>query len=559
MATSSQVERSRDAIHAAAIGDCQPVTLQTSRVGLDRKPDLRSVSPVEELSRRPSRPADYAAENRALIGLMQQLSASPRALLQELANAALTLCRAHSAGLSLLDDQDPKRGFQWGAVAGRWAAHAGGDAPRDFGPCGTVLDRNEPLLFSHPERDFPRLAQARPHIDEGLLVPFAVCGEPIGAIWAVAHDASCRFDAEDLRVMRNLGAFASSAYGTLLSLEAARAAERRAEEAAAASRLLAAIVSSAGDAIASRDLDGRILSWNKAAERLFGYAAEEIVGRSIDLLLPAGYADEEAEILERVRRGERVDDHETVRRRKDGSLIDVALSAAALADGAGRLIGASTIARDISERRLAREQQDLLLRDMNHRVKNLFAVAGSLMALSARSARSPRDLACSVRDRFAALARAHDLLPAVGTMGGTSEATTLHALIRTVFAPYTDRGRRGRERLLLCGPDVPVGSTALINVTLLFHELTTNAAKYGALTARGGAVQIDCAVRQAEVMLTWTERGGPPLAGAPDHAGFGFDFMRQVTKLALCGQIAHEWTRDGLIVRLSMPVAVLAG
>jgi hypothetical protein len=100
-----------------------------------------------ELSRRPSRPPDYLAENRALVALAQKLATSPDGILQELADTALSLCRAHSSGLSLLEEEDNRENFHWRAISGEWAPHLGGGTPRNFGPCGTVLDRNIPLLF----------------------------------------------------------------------------------------------------------------------------------------------------------------------------------------------------------------------------------------------------------------------------------------------------------------------------------------------------------------------------------------------------------------------------
>jgi len=122
-----------------------------------------------------------------------------------------------------------------------------------------------------------------------------------------------------------------------------------------ATRLLAAVVESSHDAIVSKDLDGIITSWNKAAERLFGYAAEEAVGQNILLIIPPGRHDEERAIIERLTRGERVEHFETVRVRKDGSLLDVALTISPMKDAAGRTVGASKLARDITERKRAEE------------------------------------------------------------------------------------------------------------------------------------------------------------------------------------------------------------
>jgi PAS domain S-box-containing protein len=112
---------------------------------------------------------------------------------------------------------------------------------------------------------------------------------------------------------------------------------------------LASIVESSDDAIVSKALDGIITTWNRGAERLFGYTAEEVIGKPVMILIPEDRMNEEPQILERIRRGERVDHYDTVRRRKDGSLIDISLTVSPLKDGDGRIIGASKIARDITD------------------------------------------------------------------------------------------------------------------------------------------------------------------------------------------------------------------
>jgi hypothetical protein len=120
------------------------------------------------------------------------MARSPEGILQKLVETALTLCRAHSAGLSLLEAADQKRNFHWRAVAGQWAPHLGGGTPRDFGPCGTVLDRNASQVFAHPELDFPYFAEVTPYVEEGLLIPFYIGGEAVGTIWVISHDKSHR-------------------------------------------------------------------------------------------------------------------------------------------------------------------------------------------------------------------------------------------------------------------------------------------------------------------------------------------------------------------------------
>jgi hypothetical protein len=131
---------------------------------------LESILCTEELRRRPWRPPDYGKENTALVALVSALADSPHTILQTLAEKVLDVLQADSAGLSLLT-KDEKR-FYWAAIAGAWQPHIGGGTPRDSGPCGDVLDRNVPTLFTHWERRYPYLRPAIPLAEEGLLVPF---------------------------------------------------------------------------------------------------------------------------------------------------------------------------------------------------------------------------------------------------------------------------------------------------------------------------------------------------------------------------------------------------
>jgi signal transduction histidine kinase len=174
---------------------------------------LESVISTPQLTRRPTRPADYSAENKALIALARAMVTSPNDILRKLTETALTLCRAGSSGISLLE---PDGGhFHWPAVVGALAGLVGGGTPREFGPCGTVLDRNAPQLMSRPERHFSYLNSVTPGIEEVLLIPFYIDGKAVGTIWVVAHDSSHPFDSEDLRVMTNLATFAAAVYQML--------------------------------------------------------------------------------------------------------------------------------------------------------------------------------------------------------------------------------------------------------------------------------------------------------------------------------------------------------
>ena len=238
-------------------------------------------------------------------------------------------------------------------------------------------------------------------------------------------------------------------------------------------------------------------------------------------------------------------DNETVRQRKNGSLVDISLTVSPIRDLRGNVVGASKIARDISERKRAEKQQDLLLREMDHRIKNLFALAIGIVSLSGRSARNIEDLVRSVQERLLALARAHALTLARGPRDGSqgTRPTTLHCLIRTIVAPYEDLEQGAK--IMIVGPELAVSGSAVSSLAILLHEFGTNSSKYGALSAPKGQIEIVIAEHGQTVALTWTERGGPPIASSPDGEGFGSTLTRATVTSQLGGEITRDWRREG--------------
>jgi PAS domain S-box-containing protein len=321
----------------------------------------------------------------------------------------------------------------------------------------------------------------------------------------------------------------------------------------------AAIVEGSDDAILSKDLDGVILSWNRGAERLFGYTADEAVGQPVTLIIPSERLHEEPTILDTVRRGDSVRNFETVRQRRDGALINISLTVSPIKDPRGRIVGASKIARDITELVNARDRQGLLLREMNHRVKNLFALAGSVVGLSARTAPSTQELADSARARLAALARAHSLTFTHGVVEASERPATLHTLLRTIVAPFDGPRPDGRSRVSISGDDISVADSAVSSLALLVHEFATNAAKYGALSTDEGMIDIACMAEGDDVALDWTERGGPPVANSAGPEGFGAVLSRIAVNNQLGGEIVRNWAPDGLSIRLVVPRSRLSG
>jgi PAS domain S-box-containing protein len=489
--------------------------------------NLKSALSTAEMNRRPSRPPDHAAENRALISLARQMAASPAGILQALADTALTLCRGHSAGLSLLEKNDQKKNFHWRAIAGRWAPHLNGGTPREFGPCGTVLDCNAPLIFSHPERDFPYFRDVTPLLEEGLLVPFYLKGEAVGTIWVVAHDDSRRFDAEDLRVMTNLGTFAAAAYQAVLSLDEAHR--------------IASIVESSDDAILSKDLNGVITSWNRGAQRVFGYSAEEAVGKSVTILIPIERRDEEPSILERIRRGERIEHYETVRVRKHGSRIDVSLTVSPLRNAEGKIVGASKIARDITEQKRNAAQVAVLAREAEHRTKNILAAVQATVHLSHSD--TPEGLKEVIEGRIRALANVHMLFVQSRWTGAD-----LHSLVSQELSPYREEVD---TRTRINGPNLVLEPNVAQTIAITLHELATNAAKYGALSTPGGFVQVEwwCAA-DGRLVLRWVEEGGPAVE-PPTRKGFGTRVMDRMIRVQLNGKMLFDWRPDGLACEIT--------
>src|SRR5271165_274445 len=244
---------------------------------------LESIVCTEELHRRAWRAPDFGKENRALVALATALSDSASTIFQTLAETILDVTQCDSSGLSLLTPDGGKR-FYWPAIAGMWAPHVGGGTPRNFGPCGDVLDHNCTMLFRHFERRYPYLMPVIPAAEECLLVPFYVDGKAVGTIWGIMHSDRRQFDSEDDRVMASLGKFASSAYQALIQIENLKFQVAEREKAEAEVRELARgleakirrLVDANVVGIVMWDLEGAITGANEAFLRMVQYDREDL-------------------------------------------------------------------------------------------------------------------------------------------------------------------------------------------------------------------------------------------------------------------------------------------
>jgi len=308
-------------------------------------------------------------------------------------------------------------------------------------------------------------------------------------------------------------------------------------------RYLAAIVEFSDDAIVSKDLDGVITSWNKGAERVFGFTAEEAVGRPITIVIPADRHDEERMILTRIRRGERIDHFETVRQRKHGSLIVVSLTVSPVRNPEGKVVGASKIARDITQQKRSQEQIAALAREAEHRSKNLLATVQASVNLSQSD--TPEGLKKAIAGRIQALANVHSLFVETRWIGAE-----LSAIAAQELAPY--RGA-DRSRVQLDGAQIVLEPDAAQAIAVTLHELATNAAKYGALSTPDGRVELRWSHdANGPLQLRWTEIGGPRVR-EPMRKGFGGRIMEQMIA-QLKGHMVFHWRAEGLVCEFSLRV-----
>jgi PAS domain S-box-containing protein len=304
-------------------------------------------------------------------------------------------------------------------------------------------------------------------------------------------------------------------------------------------RWLASIVESSDDAIVSKNLDGVITSWNTGAERVFGYAAEEVIGQPITIVIPQDRQDEERTILTRIRRGERIDHFETVRQRKHGSLIVVSLTVSPVKNAEGKIVGASKIARDITEQKRNQEQIAILAREAEHRSKNLLATVQATINLSQSD--TPEGLKHAIEGRIRALANVHSLFVETRWIGAE-----LSAIATQELAPYSETDE---TRVQIDGPQVLLEPNAAQAIAVALHELATNAAKYGALSVAKGQVDLKWSHEADErLILRWTEIGGPAVQ-APARQGFGCRVVERMIE-QLRGKARFDWRPEGLICEI---------
>ena len=266
------------------------------------------------------------------------------------------------------------------------------------------------------------------------------------------------------------------------------------------------------------------------------------------MLIPEGRQDEEALIIQRIRRGERVETYETTRRHRDGRLIPVSLTISPIRNAAGHIVGASKIARDNTSRKESERRIRLLMREVNHRVKNQYSVILAMIRESGKRSSDPAAFERQVRERIMALSDSHDLLVSADWSGAT-----ISDLLQAQLKPFANS-----ERISVSGPLVLLNPNAVQYLGIAFHELATNATKHGALSVAGGRIKVKWrilpgtqAVRSVRACLA---RAGRSHSRAGPARRFRDDRPQRVAPQAMNGSGELSYEGDGASWRLRAPL-----
>jgi len=292
---------------------------------------------------------------------------------------------------------------------------------------------------------------------------------------------------------------------------------------------------------------------NEAICAITGYSREELLASRLFRYTHPDDADTDREGFRKQVGGE-LDFYSVEKRfiRKDGCIIWLSVRSSPVRDAGNRLLYVVRVVQDISERKAAEQRQKLLMDELNHRVKNTLATVQSLASQTARSAHTPAAFREGFEGRLIALSKAHDQLTIHHW-----ESADLRELLSGSLAPYA-----GADRVVLRGEDVVLRPRALLTLAMAIHELTTNAAKYGALSVPGGRVEIHwrpARIDNGHLMLRidWAEQGGPSVA-APTQRGFGSKLIEGSVAAELGGSARLAFAPEGLRCEILIPIEIAA-
>jgi PAS domain S-box-containing protein len=302
------------------------------------------------------------------------------------------------------------------------------------------------------------------------------------------------------------------------------------------------------EAVIAKDLSGRVIYWNRFAESLYGWSAQEALGRNAMELIPSRDSRIDAENMMNVLRSGGTWSGELILKRRDGTTFPAHVSDGPLCDEQGNLIGIVGISYDITPRRHAEQKQALLIRELHHRVKNTLSTVQALMVTTARTAMSIEEFQTSFFGRVAALARTHALLT-----DDQWQSAAFSDLLRVELEPYDDGTA---TRIVLEGPATQLPSLIAVPLGMAIHELTTNAAKHGSLGTPNGSLVVrwrEVSDGGRKLCCDWNEHDGPPVE-LPTREGFGTKLLRRVLTAQLGADVQIDFEPDGLHVFISLPL-----
>ncbi|MFC5436954.1 chemotaxis protein CheB [Rhodanobacter umsongensis] len=321
---------------------------------------------------------------------------------------------------------------------------------------------------------------------------------------------------------------------------------------------LAAIVNSSRDAIFGFSLDQRITSWNASAERIFGLSASQTVGQPLRMLLPSEPSDEARKFFANEERPARLDEFEMTWVRPNGESVPLAMSYSPVRDKDGELFAGTLIARDITERVRATRHTEMILAELNHRVKNTLATVQAIAQQTLASAPDLPAFADSFMSRLLALSQTHNLLAQDAWVGAS-----LADIVNGELAPYRHDGTEPVNDARVCvqGDEIILPPKQALALSMALHELATNAGKYGSLSVPEGQVAVTWTTHLKEqrprLLLQWTETGGPKVA-PPTRRGFGSRLIGEGLPYELDGEVTLKFSREGVTCVIDVPLDEVA-
>jgi len=295
------------------------------------------------------------------------------------------------------------------------------------------------------------------------------------------------------------------------------------EQACITANAMAALIATTSDAILSYDLEGRVIIWNPAAETLYGYSADEIVGRTLETLYPPDWPRRISYYRDEIIAG-RLAEFEATRVAKDGTRRDVWISCAPIRSATGEIIAISNIHRDVTESRKAEQARDLIAHEVIHRAKNMLGIVTSILRQTARVETTQEGFMKSFEGRIGSLSESTDLL-----VKSAWSSIDLTELVQRHLGPFVSPEGSG---VTIAGPDVTLKPQCVQTIGMAVHELATNSAKYGVLGPEDGLIEIAWRIEPAGAApvlhLSWRETS-PTSQWRPQRQGFGNTVL---TKLA---------------------------